>query len=121
MFAIRRLRKRRSAAVVSAGVVLLAAVGAGPAIAWGLADGDGQPPPGTKLTHEPSDFKLGNQPAPVSGGSSGSSFVLGTQPDNPNPDLTGKPTPQKNDEPNARPHLNQVDEGSATSGPDLGD
>ena len=98
-----RLRKRRSLAVVSAGVVLLGAVGAGPAIAWGLPDGDGQPPPGSGPNQDPVVFELGTQPPPGSVGSGGTAFVLGGQPANPNPDLKGKPTQLKDDEPNARP------------------
>ena len=116
-----RLRKRRSLAVVCAGVILLGAVGAGPALAWGLPDGGGQPPPGSGPNHDPVDFELGQQPPAGSVGSSETDFVLGDQPANPNPDLRGKPTQLKDDEPNARHYPNQVDLGTAVSGPDLGE
>src|SRR4051812_34211562 len=107
-----RLRKQRSLAIVSAGVVLLGAVGAGPAIAWGLPDDDGQPPAGSGPNQDSVDFVPGTQPPPGSVGSEYDPPTLGVQPPNPNPDLTGKPTQLKDDEPNARPHPNQVDDGT---------
>ena len=111
--------KRHSLAVVSAGVVLLGAVGAAPAIARGLADG-GQPPPGSGPNHDPVEFVPGTQPPPGSVGHDYTPPTLGVQPPNPHPDLTGPPSQLGDDEPNARPHPNQVDEGTVTSGPDLG-
>ena len=109
-------------ASAAAGLVLLAGVLiAAPAIgSAGDDDNGGQPPPGTSVSHTDPGPVI-TQPPPGTSIATTQEQPAIVQPANPHPDLKGKPTQLKDDEPNARHYPNQVDEGTATSGADQGD
>ena len=106
-------------------VLVLGLLGAAPAVGVALSgEPGGQPPAGTKPIHvevtQPgaeAQPPAGAKPIHVEVPQPGAE----AQPPNLHPDLEGAPTQLNDDEPNARHYPNQVDLGTATSGPDKGD
>jgi hypothetical protein len=108
------------------GIAVAAVAGAvtlgGPAAVGALSGGGGQPPPGAP--NIPTDVQPAPDTQPPAGAPNVPTNVQpapDTQPVNTHPQKPGPPTQLENDEPNARPHLHQVDNGTALSGPDQGD
>lgn len=96
-----RLRSRRARLAVAG--ALAVAVSGVVAISTGVAAiGDGQSPPGTGSSPGPTDYRPGPEQPPPGTGSKPpvpTSFVLGTQPPNPSPDLDPGPPVQLDQQP----------------------
>ncbi|WP_457109198.1 hypothetical protein [Marmoricola sp. URHA0025 HA25] len=106
-------------------VLVLGLLGAVPAVGVALSSGPGgQPPPGAPAHHIHVD-QPGSEAQPPPGAPARHIEVdqpgAEAQPANAHPVKAGPPVGAPNDEPGARAHRHQVDEGTAVSGPDQGD
>jgi hypothetical protein len=120
------LRRLSRAAPRRTGIAALAVAGglalAAPALAQALPGPDsGQPPPGAPAVKVTEIAPIPDQPPAGTPAVKVTEIApIPNQPANLHPVKAGPPVGKPNDEPNARPHLHQVDQGTAVSGPDQG-